>query len=62
MDEICDQETGFCKCKPTYGNPYPTSISEKCDYCYEEYYGFPDCKRMYFPTFLTKHKFSSKLL
>ena len=26
MDEICDQTTGFCLCKPTYGSPYPTYI------------------------------------
>ena len=50
MDEICDPKTGFCLCQPTYGNPFPTSISEKCDYCWEKYYGFPHCERMYFPT------------
>ena len=44
MDEICDHK-GFCLCKPMYGNPYPTSANEKCDYCYEGlYYGFPHCE------------------
>ena len=52
VDEICNQDNGFCLCKPTYGNPYPNSISEKCDYCYEGYYGFPHCESRYFCTYL----------
>ena len=48
MAEICNQDNGLCLCKPTYGVHTPTNISEKCDYCYEEFYGFPECQRKYF--------------
>ena len=44
----CNKETGYCECKPGYGDPnnfLKPVADEKCDSCWPGSYGFPNCMR-----------------